>query len=302
MKRPLLGIGVVLLWSVNACLAEAPASALDPQSAPAPEPGLLSRRIAMEEAEAQRPWVIMPYRPIYVLPFTYNSDINTKPIEAAGISTNHMKDIEIKFQFSLMVNVWQDAFWGLGNLYFAYTQISIWQAYDSEDSAPFRDTNYEPEMFLMRKTDYQLLGLHGSAISFGAVHQSNGRGLDALSRSWNRLYVNFLFDRGHFACSLRPWWMFPESEEESDRDVESYMGYGDFRAMYKLNRQEFALLFRNNLKSDKNRSTVQLDWTFPLTKYVKGYIQYFDGYGEVLLDYDHHDRRIGVGFLLNDWL
>lgn len=265
--------------------------------------GPLSKRIAEQSVASGFSWVLLPYRPTYILPVAYNEDINKKPIEAQGITSNNMENVELKFQISFLLPIWEDAFRGFGDLCFAYTQVSIWQAYDLDDSSPFRDTNYEPEFFLRKDTDYHLLGLHGRMISLGAVHQSNGRGSEALSRSWNRLYADFMFERDNFVCSVKPWWRIPEDEDEDNNpDIEDYLGYGEFHAAYKWGDQVYALMFRNNMKTDENRSTVQLDWTFPITKRIKGYVQYFDGYGEVLLDYDHHDRQIGVGFLLNDWL
>ena len=47
---------------------------------------------------------------------------------------------------------------------------------------------------------------------------------------------------------------------------------------------------------------VEATWSYPLTRILRAYVQYYDGYGESLLDYDHHVRRIGVGVALSDYL
>ena len=61
---------------------------------------------------------------------------------------------------------------------------------------------------------------------------------------------------------------------------------------------------RNNLESGFDRGAVEAGWSFPLGNYpyLKGYIQYFYGYGESLIDYDRRVNRIGIGISLNDWL
>jgi len=47
---------------------------------------------------------------------------------------------------------------------------------------------------------------------------------------------------------------------------------------------------------------VELEFPLPLIgDKVCGYIQYFNGYGEGLLDYNTSINRISAGFMLVDW-
>ena len=66
----------------------------------------------------------------------------------------------------------------------------------------------------------------------------------------------------------------------------------------------FSIMSRNNLESGFQRGALQLSWSFPLFKwpYLKGYVQYFTGYGESLIDYDHYVNTIGFGLSLTDCL
>ena len=50
-----------------------------------------------------------------------------------------------------------------------------------------------------------------------------------------------------------------------------------------------------------NKGALQLEWSFPLIRWVSGYVQYFNGYGESLLDYNASSNRIGIGFILKEW-
>jgi phospholipase A1 len=231
--------------------------------------------------------------------------VSDQPLIDAGSEDPNLQDTDIKFQFSFKVPLWDDIAGSRNSLFAAYTQLSMWQAYNADESSPFRDTNYEPEFFVFSEMDVDVLGLKNRGIRWGAVHQSNGRGNEELSRSWNRLYADFLFERGNFALSIKPWYRIPEDEEEDNNpDLEDYLGYGEVRMAYKLGSQQLATMLRNNLDFDsgENHGAIQLDWTFPLTKWIKGYVQYWNGYGESLLNYQYSDERIGVGFLLSDWL
>ena len=249
-------------------------------------------------------WFIEPHRPNYVLPVSYIKNPSEKLEQQADASgaTNDFQEVEVKFQISLQLAVAEDLVAGNGDLYFAYTQIAVWQAYNRDASSPFRDTNYEPEGYLTFDTDWDLLGLRLRMVQVGAVHQSNGRS-DVLSRSWNRIYANLILERGNFVVSVKPWYRIPEPEDEDNNpDIADYYGYGELRTAYKWKEHVFATLMRYNFDFGDSKGALELDWSFPLFGQVKGFVQYFTGYGETLLDYNESDERLGVGFLLADWI
>jgi phospholipase A1 len=112
-----------------------------------------------------------------------------------------------------------------------------------------------------------------------------------------------MLEKGNFALSVRPWWRIPEDEEDDENpNIERYFGYGEIRAVYKYGEQVFSAMLRNNLKTTGNKGAIELGWSFPLHRRLKGYVQYFNGSGECLLDYDKQNQRIGMGLLLSDWL
>ncbi|MCX5909294.1 MAG: phospholipase A [Deltaproteobacteria bacterium] len=254
----------------------------------------------LDKESSRGKYVITPHRSNYMLPFTFNESPNTDSARESG-SNKDMKKAEVKFQLSFKVKLWQDILDKEMDLWVGYTQQSFWQFYDFEDSSPFRETNYEPELLLNFKTDYNVLGFKGRFINVGLNHQSNGRS-ELSSRSWNRIVTNLGLEKNNFSLLLKGWYRIPEAAQDDDNpNIEDYLGYGEVWGYYFWKKHRFGVMLRDNLKFPSNRGAVQLEWSFPMIERVSGYVQYFNGYGENLLDYRHNVNRIGIGFILTDW-
>lgn len=264
------------------------------------QPSYLSRLWELDRESRLKKFPITPYKSNYILPVTYNSTPNEQPIKEADPS-KEVQNYEVKFQISFKVKLWQDVFGKKMDLWAGYTQLSFWQLYNTADSSPFRETNYEPELLLNFRTDYDLLGLKGRFINIGFNHQSNGRS-EPLSRSWNRVVANFGFEKDNFIFILNTWYRIPEDDEDDDNpNIEDFLGYGQINLFYLWRTHRLGLFLRNNLDFSDNKGALQFEWSFPLFERVFGYIQYFRGYGESLLDYNASTSRIGVGFILRTW-
>lgn len=252
-----------------------------------------------KESRGGKPWVTF-HRANYALAFSYNSSPNPVPLQEVD-PTHTLTKPEVTFELSFKAKLWQDVFGKDMDLWLAYTQRSFWQLYNFKDSSPFRETNYEPELLLNIRTRLNLLGLKARFIQFGINHQSNGQS-EPLSRSWNRIVMNVGLERGDFSLLLKGWYRLPESVVDDDNPgIDKYMGYGEIWAYYFLKKHRLAVMLRDNLNFRTNHGAIQLEWSFPLFAQIGGYVQYYLGYGESLLDYNHRVNRIGVGFILTDW-
>lgn len=282
------------------CVNAYQAEHLTPEQESEKKQSPIDARREEEKKTGQDSFVLTPHRANYLLPAAYNSSPNEDSLEGTSFEDAEPDNVEVKFQISVKYQLFDNLFKDNGDLYVAYTNLSYWQAYNNDNSSPFRDTNHEPEAWLQFDTDWELWGFKTRMVQVGAWHQSNGRA-EPLSRSWNRLYANFIFERNHLVLGIKPWWRIPEDDDDDDNpDIDKYMGYGELRAAYKWNQHTFTMMFRNNLRSSGNKGAVELGWSFPVYKKLKGYVQYFNGYGQTILDYNDAANTIGVGFALSD--
>lgn len=267
---------------------------------------LVQRYVAAEKAIFSFSGSFVSHRPTYILPFTYVDSPNQVPQSPRLGDTMYDYDLdnkEVKYQISFKVPLLTGLLDNHTTLWFGYTQMSFWQVYNREDSAPFRETNYEPEVFLRYQADWEIGPGTFNGITLGFAHQSNGQS-EPRSRNWNRITASAAYSYDRWLFMVQPWYRLPEGKGGDDNaDLERYIGYANYLAIYKWNEDRtLSLKLLNNLRSRDNKTSVELGYSFPMGDTIKGFIQYYNGYGESLIDYNHRIHRIGVGIMLNDWL
>jgi phospholipase A1 len=262
---------------------------------------VVDHRKQQEHKQLHNPFTISLYRTLYFLPYYYSSDPDYAVYAGHTPAHQPIQNREAKFQISFKIPIFSHLLNKSNILYLGYTQQSYWQIYNA--SPFFRETNYEPELFLSNSIDLPLLGqLKLNTINIGASHQSNGRG-DTLERTWNRLYVETILSNTNWMVSIKPWYIFNDSALRTHNpDIGKYLGYSQTLVAYKFHNQTFAIEARNILESNFKRGAVQLTWSFPLVKSLKGYVQIFSGFGQSLIEYNHYTNSAGIGIAVSDWI
>ncbi|MCG8470225.1 MAG: phospholipase A [Desulfobacterales bacterium] len=214
---------------------------------------------------------------------------------------------EVVFQISVKQQLGNTGF------YAAYTQKSFWQAYNTKESSPFRETNYNPEIFYRVMPGNALAHFLGNGPIIGKLgadigfeHESNGRSMPE-SRSWNRAYFTPFYLGDNLLLSLKFWCITPDSQKSSkdgvrdsdNPDIADFMGYGEFNAQYQFAHDQLLHLMVRGTPG-RSKGAVSLTWSIPITRgglffMVRG----FHGYGESLIDYNRSISRIGAGFMLS---
>ena len=268
--------------------------------------GPIQRRLS----EESRLWfdriAFIPHRPNYALPFAQGGNLTG----ADALSGKALRQAEFKFQVSFKVPLTAPAGPGEPELLFAYTGQAWWQAYQAKRSSPFREYNHNPEVFVRFRSEIPVLGWSERLTSFGFEHISNGRA-ESGSRSWNRLFAQFEFDRGSdWWLSLRGWWRIPERAKtdpaqvggDDNPEITRYLGNGELRFGHIGEKWNWDAMLRPGLRSSgKNAAEFNLSYPTGFNPRARWYLQYFNGYGESLIDYDRRVHRLGIGLMLTDW-
>jgi outer membrane phospholipase A len=231
---------------------------------------------------------ITPYEPVYF-------DVGNKG------GRNARYQVSFKYRFFTPEDPAQPDF--IDHLYLGYTQTALWDLHS--DSHPFVDTSFKPSLFWRKDALWQspqkdvFVGL-----ASGVEHQSNGKSGDD-SRSLNFFYVqpefNYRFDGGStltFAPRVKSYFSVHNNPDYAD-----YAGHVDWKLRWA---QDNGLVLTGLYRQGhEGRSATQLEAAWPLRRTflnMNGYlhVQYFKGYGETLLGYQHKSEpqvRVGISLV-----
>ncbi|WP_416306336.1 phospholipase A [Neptunicella sp. SCSIO 80796] len=280
----------------------APQQVEDDSSEPALPPSLIDQRFKSEQSLLADPFGITQYRRNYVLAFSYID--NPNQIGSSESNQDSIDNVEAKYQISVKMPLYRTDS-GDSALFFGFTAVSFWQVYSSEVSKPFRETNYEPEIFYNWNTSYKLLGYRFNAFQLGFNHQSNGQS-ELRSRSWNRLYASLLMSDADNFYALKLWYRIPEDNKldplqptgDDNPDITDYLGHFELTYGTELGNFQMLAKLRNNLKTSHNKGSIELNLTYAISDRYDLILQYFNGYGDSLIDYNNYQQRIGLGVQL----
>lgn len=186
------------------------------------------------------------------------------------------------------------------NLYFAYTQTSIWDL--GSESSPFKDTSYRPSLYY--NWDEKGNGYNPDSWKFGLEHESNGRDGDE-SRSLNIAFIqptwNIEYSGGKTFTFMPRFYQYIEKTD--NRDLHHYRGYVDWLARY--GRNDAAILTAMYRQGTEGYAQGQLDLSYPISDKLFGrtgtflHLQLLGGYGETLIDYNKRsDTQLRIGISL----
>jgi outer membrane phospholipase A len=221
---------------------------------------------------------------------------------ADGSNGENLAKFQLSFKFRLVIPDDPRSKGFLDNLYFAYTQTSLWDL--GEYSAPFRDTSYMPQVFYyLPDTGWKSSWFSKMGLMSGYEHESNGRD-GPESRGIDIFFVRPTWDFGdvdgyHFTVSPKVYFYAHIAGE--NHDIADYRGYMDLLLKYGSNDGwQLAATLRKGTKS--TYGSIDTQFTYPLAKLINSrwggflWVGFFTGYGEDILDYNQHRWIARIGY------
>ena len=267
----------------------------------------LSRFWELDPAARRGTFVVRTYQPNFLLPAHYSSSINktpSSPTHPDGGDFPQYRKTEAELQLSLRAKVLEDVLLPGADVWLSYTQRSIWQMWNGQDSAPFRSSDYQPKAMIVLPIPGKTGDLGGGwrwrMLLAGIAHESNGAGLP-LSRSWNYVYLGTAFTRDDVALRARFDQRLGELGVDDNPHISDYIGNTSLSATWLPGETTMQLTARTSFKSAR-RGSLKFEWTRPVLAAkpdgLRWYLQLFSGYGETMLDYNHRQNSVGLGFTL----
>lgn len=212
-----------------------------------------------------------------------------------GFATNQpvsQYSSDVKFQLSIAVRLWNIK--GDWDIFATYSQRSIWDIY--QKSCPFRETLYNPGVWVAWQTSKEV------RLLFGIEHESNGIG-NSNSRSFNYATVACLYEPlDHWRFGARAWYGYFFHDEDINQRYFRYRGIMQIWGTFHTRNERLQVTALVNPTINFSKYNIQLEAAWKLAK--RGdwlpslFVQYCYGYGETMIDYYNRSSKIRIGISL----
>ncbi|MBC7532541.1 MAG: phospholipase A [Oligoflexus sp.] len=238
----------------------------------------------------------------FLIPYSYVNHPTESVYEPFKQLTGNRHDFyqkaEAEFQISFFLPAYRKILDSNWDLNVAYSHHSWWQVYNQHWSKPFRETNYNPEIFFRRLfPDYEnLLGISLFSLDVGFMHESNGQ-IQLGSRSWDRLFTRAYFVRDSYTGTLTLWAKRRViTRQDENLKILKYKGFG----LLELNKafEKITLETQINLAA---KPGIEVSASYPLNNAFRWFVKVNKGYGQSLIEYDHDTIRFGAGIALENY-
>ncbi|HAC21887.1 MAG TPA: phospholipase [Porphyromonadaceae bacterium] len=217
--------------------------------------------------------------------FLVGAPLGTKPTK---------ENSNVKFQISISQRLTKSILPFNTYLYLTYTQKVIWNVF--EKSMPMKDMNFNPGIGLGRMIIHKdkVIGFS----YFQLEHESNGRDGDA-SRSWNKISMYAGLQLNRYWDVQAKFWL-PIVDGGLNKDILDYSGIFQISANYNWSDRFTAGMVFVKRRGFNFNGNIQLGLSYKLFKNQNQYLylQYYNGYGEYLLDYNKYQSMLRIGLII----
>ena len=204
------------------------------------------------------------------------------------------RNSDVKFQISVSQRLTKSKLPFDSYLFLQYTQKAFWNVFQA--SLPMRDLNFNPGIglghLIIRKNKYI-----GKAYVM-VEHESNGRD-SSENRSWNKLTLGaaVLLNK-NWEVQFKGW--IPVIDGKENDDILKYNGIFQVAANYRTDnrRLNLGLILTKRLTWFSFNTQVELSYKFNNNENQYFFVQYYNGYGENLLEYNQFKSILRVGFVI----
>ena len=218
--------------------------------------------------------------------FTVGTTVGSKPTAANS---------DVKFQVSISQRLTKSVLPWHTYLFLMYSQKCMWNVF--ENSMPMRDLNFNPGIGLSKLliSKNRLVG----KLTLLIEHESNGRDRLA-SRSWNKIsFCGNIYLDPNLMVHGKFW--IPIVDGGNNRDILRYSGLYQtgIQALSTNRRWVLSATFVKRKGGNFNaNSIVELGFRIRKKDNQFLFLQYYNGYGENLLDYNKYHSRLRIGLLI----